>query len=550
MTAIREEQEKRVRLERQLEELEKTHRNGVVGVEENLEAEKVRERIKVVEMEIEAEKKKGYETIKEIEGLRSQVTKTSSRKYTLEQRVEAMRRDLENLKEENARLRELRAFQKSNDDSKLSGLVREYEEKIEQEVQEKYRVLKGKQREIASAASTISQLNAAISESEGERLRLEDYYKSELAKLEGLHSDYASQLHREEAAKSQLLDLHNRNCEQADELRRVLIETGRRKEEIEEEMEEQRRTMEQMEFRVMGKQEEIEHSARRTQNLEEDIGAKEEELKALKEQVSADEGHAKEEIEKLKKLIKDKAYDNEDIQNKINVRQLEIDTLNKDVEAWKQVANNVATENDALKNIIEVLKDKNKRLADSLNSQLDSREKESKSRIVTLIKTSKSPLKIRQIISGTQNLQYTPERAVKASPSSPLPSTQANLLELQGNLLKALETFTEEPADEGKPLERHEKIEDPYLHEREVLREFESMVSPEKGGAVEEPRSTSKLISRLGIESPIRKRVAKDSLNPIPGMEVDDDIQPSLLDSNKAASEVTIVRLYISRRAF
>jgi len=511
ITAIKEEQDKKLRLERQLEVMEQSQKDN----ENNVESMNLQEKIRAAEIQLEGERKKGYEIVKEIEGLKLNGVR-SNRRYSLEQRVESMQRNFEQLKEENVRLRELRTFQKSNDDSKLSGLVREYEEKIEQEVQEKYRIIKEKQKEASNLKSIMHQLKDTINQAQTEQMRLENYYKSEVKKLEMIINEYNDKIQQEENIKAQLIDIHNRDCERIDELRRVLIETGRRREKLEGEIEELNRSIGQINFQIENKEAEFEQSMRGNDNLGKDISIKEEELKRLKEQILVDEGHRKEELDKLKRQINDKVYDNEDIQNKINVKQLEIDTLNKDVEAWKQVADNVTIENEALKKIIEVLENKNKRLADSLNFQLETREKENKSRMISLIKTSKSPLKIKKIISGSQNLQYTPERIA----NSTINNQQTNLIELQGNLLKALETYTEEVEDEGKPLEREEKIVDPYLQEREILREFESMVSPEKSDNVEEPRSTNKLIYKLGIESPIRKRIAKDSLNPIPAMEV------------------------------
>jgi len=545
LAAITEEQEKRMQLERQIENLELTKRQliqkeAAISSNSQTDSLQMKEKIDKVEREIDAERKRGYKIMEDIESLRSHNAEDSTKKVALEQKVILLQREVELLREENVRLREERLPRKAADNSRLSGLLKDYEEKIEREIQEKYRILKEKQKEIADLRETIPRLKAIINDMENDKIKLEDYYKEEVKKLEYVLDEYNQKILQEEEMKTQLIEEHDRNTETIDELQRIIFEIEKKRDKLLKDIEDCKRDIEQVDFQIMNKKEELEEKIRTYKSLLEVIAEKEEEGRKLKEQCAGNDMHYMEEIDKLKRLINDKVYDNEDIQSKINVRQLEIDTLNKDIVAWKQVSTNVEAENEALKKIIEALEEKNKKLAEALNAQLENRSKENQERVIYSIKASQSPMRIQRILSGNQNLQYTPEHVV--SPSL-LTVSQVPVIETHGKLLKALETYVpeEDSGDEGRPLERNEKISDPYVQEREILREFESIVSPEKMSV--EQKSTGTLITKLGVDSSIRKRVAEDSLRSVPGLEdIGGHLNVSPMDPNKAASEVTTVK--------
>ena len=493
ISAINEEKEKRLRLEKQLEELELaqkqlTQREESMGIGIRSDSIELKNKIDSIEKQLEAEKKKGYLIIKEIEAMKAHSAQSNNRKFVLEQNITSLQRDIELMTEENLKMKRSNKY---NDNSKLSILLRDYEEKIQAEIQDKYKVLREKQKEISDLHDTIPKLNSAISNAEGDRLRLEDYYKNEIKKLESLIKDYNEKIFKEEEEKAQVSEIHIKNCEKADELRRILLEMGQKKERTFQEIEDYKENINQLNFQLANRHGSLEEIIKQNNNLEQKIITKEENLKELKEKCTIEGGNTMDEIDKLERQIADQDYDNEDIQGKINVKQIEIDTLNKDVFSWKQVSNNVETENDALRKIIEVLEEKNKKLADYLNVQLESRDKENKERIIHSIKISQTPLRIQKIIAGNQNLQYTPDNGSEIQAPKPLTNTQPPVIEVHENLLKALETYTPDEGynDEGKPLEREDKIIDPYLHEREILREFESMLSPEKSANVEDRKS-------------------------------------------------------------
>ena len=489
LEAIKEQRQKKIELEKQIRELEQATNKGSDTQSDSLV---LKDKIAEMERQIEAERKRGIKIMENIKELKLKVREGNSAKYELDRKINSLQRSIASLREENTRLR---TSQKSGDTSRLSELLREYEEKIEREIQEKYRVLKDKQREILNLQNTIPKLKMTISEIEEDKAKLEEYYKDEIKKLENIILDYNKRIDDEERNKEELEQVHIENNVKLDELKKAIAEATYKKNDLAREIESCRNDIDQVNFQVLNKQTELERELDNCENLKLTIAAKEDEIKALKEQFVDKENQHIEELNKLTKQQNDKAYDNEDIQNRINVRQIEIDTLNKDLIAWKQVASNVAIENEALKKIVESLEDKNRRLIISSRSQIESHVKQEQDRYADAMKVSQSPMKISKIISEPQNIEYgSPERSYTGQ------------VESHGKQLKALEAYASED-DEGVPLEQVDKITDPYLQGLD----YQSN-SPEQSWNSE---STKKLVHKLGVDSPIRKIVATKSLESI-----------------------------------
>jgi len=526
--AIKSEQQKRMNLEKQIEDLEYM-RSQLLKKEaeipstnrQTIDPTEIKEKILLIEQQIDSEKSKEAQILKDLESAR--VPMTSPKKAVLEKNVLALEKDIETLRDENMRLRGERISQKAGENSRLSELLKEYEDKIEREIEEKHRILRDKQKEIANLHDFIPKLKQTISEVEADRMKLEEYYREEIKKLEQILDDYSYKISQEDKIKADLNEIRLKNADRTDELHKMLLKANEKKDDILKEIQSCKNDIDQLHSHALSKEKELDSEYKKQDSLKDVIKDKDNEYMKLKDLTSEKESQGMEEINKLRKAIGDKGYDNEDLQNKINVRQIEIDTLNKDVVAWKQVANNVASENEALAKIIEALEEKNKKLAESLNDQLNSRTKENHERVIKTIKESQSPMKIRKILSGEQNLNYTPaepltENVQNVPARSPMKTPELGL-STHGQIIKALEAYgPEEGGDEGKPLDIAETIVDPYLQEREVLHDFELTspgvrFSPTKSKS-KAPQSTDQIIEKIGVESPIRRRIAREALSP------------------------------------
>lgn len=530
IVSLKGEQQKRRLLEQQIEDLERTKtglmkREAAMTLEKGGDSATYKERLAAIEKQIDEERGRAMQLIKTLQDEQARINNLDNSKFALEQKVNSLEKEGASLKDENMRLRGERISQKSGENSRLSELLKEYEDKIEHEVEEKNRIMQEKQKEINALRDTLPRLNSTIKEMEADKAKLEEYYKAEMQKLRELIEEEQGKIAQEEEVKTELLGVHDKNLAQAASLKRVLDQTMAKRDGLNKEIKSCQNDIEQLQAQARDKDRELDDERVKADNLRKVIKSKEDELNALKIAYTEKESQGMEEINKLKQAINDKAYDNEDILNRINVKQIEIDTLNKDVVAWKQVAENVKIENEALQKVIAALEDKNRQLADSLNSQLQERNRESEQRTVTAIKNSQSPMKIRKILSGEQHINYS-QPMESPQPSVPVPSAtmpEAPQTEPKGShdqLVHALEIYGQESLaveapDEGKPLEPEENIKDPYVYEREMLGKFESGTpSPVREPEPELPESTQKLVSTLKIDSPIRKRVATESVSP------------------------------------
>jgi X-linked retinitis pigmentosa GTPase regulator len=308
----------------------------------------LQDQIAALELQIEAERK------------RKQNLERSSQFITNQG---AIQREIDLLREENERM-----TRKTKDGSKLSELLGEYEEKIEAEVKDKQRIVREKQQEINNLRDTIPKLKATINDLEKHKMQFENRCKEEIRRLESIVSNYNSQIHKEESTKAELLSIHNDNIRKITELNQRLTETIREKDKLSKEIEAYKSEIDQLNYQTNNKQGELREELGKQESLKSSLATKENDI----QRIQADYNHKaieyKTEIDNIRRQITDITYDNETIQSKINVKQVEIDTSNKDLIAWKQVVNNVTGENSALRNIIAKLEEKQRRLINSESS--------------------------------------------------------------------------------------------------------------------------------------------------------------------------------------
>ena len=353
--AITEEKRKRLILENQLEGLK-------LDKKEDNDTLQLKEKITIVERQLETEKRRGDGILRDIENLKTK--NTIGDKFVLEKKADALQKDIEYLRDENARLR---MSKKNNESSKLSELLKDYEERIENEIQEKYKMLRDKQKEIQNLRDTIPKLKMTINEIESEKDKLEDYYKDEIRKHKLTIDDYNARIAQEKDAKSRLIEIHNDNSIRGSDLRQGLTEALVKKDNLDKDIEGLKNDIDQINYQALNRQAELEQEITAYENLQDKLRIKEKDIEILKEDCSRKKAQYADEIARLKRQIMNVMYDNEELENRISVKQIEIDTLNKDAIAWKQVSGNVSSENEALKRIIERLEDRTRSLSSVTN---------------------------------------------------------------------------------------------------------------------------------------------------------------------------------------
>jgi hypothetical protein len=75
----------------------------------------------------------------------------------------------------------------------------------------------------------------------------------------------------------------------------------------------------------------------------------------------------------LRKAFDDLKYQAEDQIKTINIKENHIDFLNKDILAWKELAQRLSDENTDHKQTVEELEDKNRKMGEVMNTHLYNR---------------------------------------------------------------------------------------------------------------------------------------------------------------------------------
>eukprot|EP00826_Nyctotherus_ovalis_P059540 TRINITY_DN8289_c0_g1_i10.p1 TRINITY_DN8289_c0_g1~~TRINITY_DN8289_c0_g1_i10.p1 ORF type:complete len:890 (+),score=212.01 TRINITY_DN8289_c0_g1_i10:130-2670(+) len=445
--------------------------------EQRLEAS-YNEELRNIENRIADERDKSFELEKRLQNEQTRVYQLESDKDALEKRYKALEQEAQLLESE------LTAAPDNRNQRHLDAILREYEDKIEQERTMRVQLAQDRNKEIAGLKETYDKLEDSIKRLQDEKYGMEEQYKRKLNEYNNILLEYEREIQMEEAEHNNLIRRSAENEGEMDGIRDKINLLRARKEEMAHRAEEMRRLSEELRYQLSDKQREL---ALLTENC---AKLKAELTHTTDEVISAEAANASQiqrdsaEMERLKRLIDDKAYDNSDLESKINLKQNEVDTLQKDVEAWRKVAEGIDEENNALRRVIAELEGKNRKLSDNLIDQERRHIKEGEQRAINAIRSSGSPMKIHRII--TENYGSPSREEVLATP----------------------------------------EVGSSSAFKASVHRAPEPII-----------RSTEKLVRALDTESPIRKKVATEYLSPEQSVAARDDES-----YNKTSTVITAVK--------
>ena len=502
--AIKSEQAKTQDLNREIKTLEEENEN-LLRAENgsylaNLSEEPShRDLIYSKERELSKEKEKDKQMAAELNELLAKNYSLENASKALESQVETLAREKQINQEEHIRLSNVLAQEQAGEKSKINEVLLENEEKIQREIESKHRISNDKEKEINGLRKNISNLRKTAGDVEKEKISLEQYYQDKVKQLENSLDSIRQRIQQEQAVKEELSILCKNKEDNILELRESLGRLSEHKAEISFEIEKCKEEIQHLHSTFLEKQSVLNDAIERNQEICLLIRKKEEEILNIRSITAESEARSSEEVQKLKRELNECTYDNEDMQNHINVKQIEIDKLNKDVLAWGKVADNVRVENTELLKIIDALEERNKKLADSLNKQLSLKEKENKERTIQAIRNSQSPMRIHSIVANKK------------------PFLEGGNVKESKIELKALSSYVDEEQDAGRPLERDDKIKDPYVQDREFIKQFEGetplkegqYTTPTKRADVNKEQSepladsTKELIGIMRRESPV-----------------------------------------------
>jgi len=415
------------------------------------------EELRNIENRIVDERDRSFELEKRLQNEQSRVYHLEADKNVLERRYRELEEEAQVLENE------LRAAADNRSEKHLDCILREYEEKIAKERAMRVQLEQERNREIAELKETYDNLELNIKKLQNEKFNMEDQYKRKLNEYNNILLEYEREIQLEEAEHENLIRRNSENEMEMEAIRNRINQLRVRKNDISNKVDEMKRLSEELRYQLNEKQRELELVTDKCNKIKNELGYTAKEIDNVKGTTANQLQRESAEIERLRRLLDDKSYDNSDLEGKINLKQSEIDTLQKDVEAWKKVAENVDYENSSLRQIIAELEDKNKKLSNNLIDQERKHIREGELKVINEIRNSSSPMKIHKILTE----DYT----------SPNPLVTP---------------------DDQNSIFRESRVE-PVI------------------------KSTEKLMRKLNTESPIRKKVATECLSPEQSIPKDDN---------------------------
>jgi len=343
-------------LERKVGELQR-HSYNSNGNEKNLI--QLTNHLEMLSTELIREQDKSANLFKELEIERIKLDDDDLKEFTIKELEEL----IEKLQWENKRI------QKSGESTRLSELLNEYEVKIEKEIEDRRRVSKEKGMEIKSLHEIVYQLENSVTSLQDNKTKLAEAYLEELKDMK-LNASKKKNTLEVKMAETENLTLIKQDKEAKN--RALGLDLEKINEEIEQDKENINELINELEdakHKIFEKETELNkvketHEQLMSLRQEKEL-AHSKILTELKDLITI---NAKE-IEDLNIMLKESTGMNEELNYVIKENTVKVESLKKEVNKWIEAADKTRTENRKLKNLIEELENKNKRLITNIDTE-------------------------------------------------------------------------------------------------------------------------------------------------------------------------------------
>ena len=162
-------------------------------------------RLRLAEEQLENEKNNSAKLLNELNSISLQAGSINT------QEIQQLQRTVEELKEQNSLLRDENAIPSVGGNLKVSEVLKDYENRIENEIQERRKITKEKNDEIRSLNEVVTQNENTITSLRRENTKMKDYYSSELNKTEINVDETKKILMSKISDREALVELKNRD---------------------------------------------------------------------------------------------------------------------------------------------------------------------------------------------------------------------------------------------------------------------------------------------------------------------------------------------------
>eukprot|EP00826_Nyctotherus_ovalis_P004378 TRINITY_DN10942_c0_g1_i2.p1 TRINITY_DN10942_c0_g1~~TRINITY_DN10942_c0_g1_i2.p1 ORF type:complete len:992 (+),score=296.82 TRINITY_DN10942_c0_g1_i2:74-3049(+) len=370
-------------------------------------------RLSAVETQLATEQDKCGSLLRELEAERRRAEMVAPEQGTLEAKAGDLEMAAAKLRQENSQMLQDKS---PSDNLKVSALLKDYEDRIEQEISDRRRITKEKGVEIRSLQNEVSRNENAITKLQSEKTLLANSYMEEIQRLETHVNEQKRLLDIKMLEKEDLLDLKNKDIASIEITENNIRKVNSDILDIEQQLKDALSKLESVRQKVLQLEEDVERANEENAKCRSFIEQKEAEYSNNVAEGKDSDAKNIEELKQLEAILEEKDLFNEELREGLICRVAEIEGLSKNVEACTDVANRSRTENTSLKRTIEELEAKNKKLMESMNLHMYNRAAEYKQRTINALKASQLPNRIDKLRSSGYGLRHvtpSPERFEK-----------------------------------------------------------------------------------------------------------------------------------------
>lgn len=311
-------------------------------------------KLALLQDQLESEKRSGDTLLDEFSKLSSQPVQGNAQK---------LQRLINELKEENRALRDMSANSSVSGSMKVSEILKEYENRIEGEIQQKRELTREKNDEIKSLHATIAQIEDTITILQGEKTKMNAYYTGELKSVEMKVEQVKQLLDARRKESEELVRVKSKDDESErlvrDDLERASHEISSSELLIRDLL----TRLEDEKHNLIMAQNDLQAAGDRNHELMSMIQEKEviynQELSNLRESEEA----TMRDIEDFRHDLNEKLENNANLKDLLNRQQAEFDSLTREIASLSNSVNKIRAENNELKNYITELEERNKRFS-------------------------------------------------------------------------------------------------------------------------------------------------------------------------------------------
>ena len=416
LEAYKREQQRCRDLRKRITELQKQNQDIESRVRENSfrdNNQRFQSRLISVESQLASEQSKCANLLREFEEKKVRGTSLDPELTNLENRANDLEIAIKKLRQENT---QIQSNQGPSENLKVSALLKDYEDRIEQEIEDRRRLTKEKANEVRTLQDEVGRNENIITRLQAEKTRLSDSYMDEIKRLEAHADEQKLLLDGKIREKEELLELKKQDNVNIDLIEDNIAKVNDKISELQIHLKNLSNELEQVKRNLMDLEEDLAKSKEENEQCQGFIFNKETEYSNTTTAGKDSDAKNIEELKKLQELLDEKSKFNKELQEILLARIVEIEGLNKDVNSWMDIANKARVENTDLKKIIEDLEGKNKKLMESMNLHIYNRAAEYKERTIRALKATQSPERIDKLRSSGYKLRHvtpSPERFEK-----------------------------------------------------------------------------------------------------------------------------------------